>query len=189
MKTLFPLLAVLFMSFPAQAFHPMPSPSGIVLGTSLTRVQAALKSAGARTDSLSKTVQRSPAGAHYAYSKLAATFPKGPLAQVKLYFYNAKLARAKFYGRAQAFPIEIASLGKPDLVNSRGRRFWWNHGAISGISCGLSRNQLTVVGRCEAFDMRALVGALGNRHDAEVQYQKLLQSTIERSKPSPPTKP
>lgn len=108
-----------------------------------------------------------------------AAFKTGPLEQAKLYFYDGKLTRIKVQSRDEKPPINTKKLGKPGLLSPTGHAFWWNPEQLTGIACHRSATK-PPKGHCEIFDMRILVDVLGNRHQIEVQFQTLVQGTIEQ---------
>jgi hypothetical protein len=64
-------------------------------------------------------------------------------------------------------------------LSPTGHAFWWNPDQLTGVACHLSATK-PPKGRCEIFDMRILVDVLGSRHQIEVQFQTLVQGTIEQ---------
>ena len=165
----------------------MPRPLGLELGSQLAKTKRTLATLKA-TVTVHETTQPGIDGGPYTYTRLEASFARGPIERVKLYFYAKKLARMKLLSRDTESPIHVSILGSPSLQSPTGRTFWWNHRHISGVSCqgrskatrSSSTPRKVTKGECELFDMRVLVDVLGNRQHIEVQYQMLIQSAIEK---------
>ena len=180
-------LLVLLCALPAQTeASPTPQPLGLSLGTSLTKALSTLNSLKANVTTDEKN-QPGIHGSPYTYTRVKAAIPKGSIEQVKLYFYNKKLARMKLLARDGSSPMRTDTFGKPSLSSPTGRHFWWKRAELSGMSCQghqiknfSSPTNNTPKGECEIFDMRTLVDILGNRQQIEVQFQLLVQGTVEK---------
>ena len=93
----------------------------------------------------------------------------------------------KLLARDGSAPLRTDSFGKPSLSSPTGRHFWWKRTELSGMSCQghqiknfSSPTNNAPKGECEIFDMRTLVDILGNRQQIEVQFQLLVQGTVEK---------
>ena len=187
MKKVSSALLVLLCALPARAdADPAPRPLGLSLGTSLTKTLSTLKTLNVGVTTNEKK-QPGIHGSPYTYTRVSATLPKGKIEQVKLYFYEQKLARMKLLARDGSAPLSVNSLGKPSLSSPSGRHFWWRAKELSGVSCQEHQKEnfssptgSSPKGECEIFDMRVLVGVLGNRQQIEVQFQLLVQGTAEK---------
>lgn len=188
-----PLLALLVFATPASALAAtqLPTPMGLSFGSKLKTATAKLAKLKAKVSTEEKD-QLGLHGKNYKYTKVEAAFKTGPIEQVKLYFYDGKLTRMKVQSRSEKPPVNTRKLGKPGLLSPTGHAFWWDPEQLTGIACHRSATK-PPRGRCEIFDMRPLVGVLGNRHQIEVQFQTLVQGTIEQvekvRKASPPPAP
>jgi hypothetical protein len=187
MKWLWTVLFVMGCLSPAQAaLDTLPTPLGLTMGSKLPTVLVAL---GKLKAEVTKEEKQQPGvhGSPYTYTRVKATLPKGKIAKLKLAFYNNTLARAQFLARDMHSPIATAGLGKPTLESPAGRQFWWNREKLMAVSCQGAKNSVnstpaaaSAKGECEIFDMTFLVKTLGNRHQIEVQFQLLTQSTTEK---------